>query len=313
MVNQRTPLDLGVPPVGPIARRAHGEGALIELDKHSWPWSMALVPIMPVDLYELANNHVWRATFGIPGFGEPPADYMQIERNERGFTERGWLDFGFKYYYALLNCGFLLRPTAGTASGVHPVPLGFGRVYVHLPEGFDGRAWLRGLDEGRSFVTTGPMLFVTLDGHDPGHSFPPEEGGRSHRLRGQATSGQPLDRIEIIQNGVITRTIQPGNHHDAHGAFTSPIDEPLAIDGSSWLAVRCFEARPDSRPRFAHTGPFHIDVPGRPLRPVRAEVDYLIQRVEAQIKRSASVLPEAALEEYRTALRIYQGLAETAR
>src|SRR5271154_1086771 len=104
---------------------------------------MVLVPIMPVDLYELANNHVWRTTFGIPGFGEPPADSMQIERSERGFTERGWLDFGLKNDYASLTCGFRLRPTAGTASGVHPVPLGFGRVSVHLPEGFDGRAWLR--------------------------------------------------------------------------------------------------------------------------------------------------------------------------
>jgi hypothetical protein len=51
-------------------------------------------------------------------------------------------------------------PTAGCASGVHPVPLGFGRVYVKI----DGDVHLRqvdeGLNEGRSFVTTGPMLFV---------------------------------------------------------------------------------------------------------------------------------------------------------
>ena len=40
-------------------------------------------------------------------------------------------------------CG-LLRPTAGTASGVHPVPLGFGRVYVHCPAGFSYEAWVRG-------------------------------------------------------------------------------------------------------------------------------------------------------------------------
>ena len=45
-------------------------------------------------------------------------------------NERGWLDFTFQNYYLLLNCGFRLRPTGGTASGVHPVPLGFGRVYV---------------------------------------------------------------------------------------------------------------------------------------------------------------------------------------
>ncbi|MCH7663048.1 MAG: hypothetical protein IH859_04165 [Chloroflexi bacterium] len=32
------------------------------------------------------------------------------------------------------------------------MPLGFGRVYVHLPGGFNYAAWMKGLNEGRSFV-----------------------------------------------------------------------------------------------------------------------------------------------------------------
>ena len=51
-------------------------------------------------------------------------------------TERDWTLYGFQTYYALLNCGFHLRPAAGTANGVHPVPLGFSRVYVQLEEPF---------------------------------------------------------------------------------------------------------------------------------------------------------------------------------
>ena len=38
-----------------------------------------------------------------------------------------------------------------------------------------------------------------------------------------------------------------------------------------------------------------------------------MQRVEAQIVRSADVLPEAALKEYRQALEAYTKIAETAR
>src|SRR4029079_14939064 len=131
----------------------------------------AIVPIMPVDLFELSNNHVWQTEFGIPAFGEAAADYMHVEVYARGFTERGWIDFGFQNYYALLNCGFRLRPTGGTASGVHPVPLGFGRVYVECPEGFSYERWLEGLNRGRSFVTTAPMLFVEVEGQPPGHTF----------------------------------------------------------------------------------------------------------------------------------------------
>ncbi|MCA1684721.1 MAG: hypothetical protein LC745_01795, partial [Planctomycetia bacterium] len=78
VLNHKTPLDLGVPPLGPVARRAHDEGALIELDKHNWPWSMALVPVMPVDLFELSNNHVWQAEFAFRDFGESPAPYMNV-------------------------------------------------------------------------------------------------------------------------------------------------------------------------------------------------------------------------------------------
>jgi hypothetical protein len=314
VIDHKTPFDIGVPPVGPVARRAHQEGALIELDKHNWPWSMALVPVMPVDLFELANNHVWRAGFGYRDYGEQPAEYMKIERDQHGWTERGWIDYGFQNYYALLNCGFRLRPTAGTASGVHPVPLGFGRVYVRLEGPLEARAWLRGLNAGRSFVTTGPMLFVTLEGRDPGHRFTPEAPeAKQYRLAGTVIGEQPLSRIEIIVSGDVARALDPANRPTDRGAFESPIDEILTIDGSSWVAVRCFENRAEGRVRFAHTAPFHIDVSGRPLRPRKEQVDYLIERVETQIARSSGFIPEQAAEEYREALRAYRALRASAR
>jgi hypothetical protein len=314
VINHRTPLDWGVPPVRPVASRAHQEGALIELDKHNWPWSMALVPVMKVDLYELANNHVWQTDFAFRDWGEAPAEFMGVERDARGgFTERGWIDFGFQNYYALLDCGFPLRPTAGTASGVHPVPLGFGRVYVHLGRPFNAGLWLRTLDAGRSFVTTGPMLFVTLDGHFPGHHFRQSEAAaHDYHLAGNAASALPLRGIEIVINGAVVRTLSPANRRTEGGSYDSPIDTTLRLDGSSWLAVRCFEDRPDQRVRFAHSGPFHIEVPGRPLRPRKAEVDYLIRRVETQIMRSSAVLPAGALDEYREALEAYRRVAATA-
>jgi hypothetical protein len=313
VLNHRTVFQEGVPPVVPIAKRAHSEGALLELDKHNWPWSTALVPVMGVDLYELANNHVWRTEFGYRDFGEQAPEYMNIERDSQGWTERGWLDYTFQNYYALLNCGFKLRPTAGTASGVHPVPLGFGRVYVHLDGRFSSDAWVRALDQGKSFITTGPMLLVRLNDRDPGYRLNQTESPVSYRLTGSAFSPFPLQRIEIIMNGKVARAVKPRNRKTDQGAFESLIDESMEVQDSSWIAVRCFEDRPDKRVRFAHSSPFFIDVPGRPLRPRSEEVQFLIERVEAQIARSVGVIPEAALEEYREALRIYQGIAKSAR
>jgi hypothetical protein len=239
---------------------------------------------------------------------------MEIERDARGFTERGRIDYGYQNYYALLDCGFRLRPTAGTASGVHPVPLGFGRVYVHLEDRFSYDGWVRGLDAGRSFVTTGPMLFVRVNERDPGHTFDgTRDKSRPFRVTGSAWSGPPLKTIEIVVNGEVARVVKPLNRKTDRGAHESPIDERVPIEGSSWIAVRCYEDRPDGRVRFAHSSSVHIDLEEKPLRPRRAEVAFLIERVEKEIARSADLLPPEAIAEYRDALRIYKEIAETAR
>ncbi|MBN1422834.1 MAG: CehA/McbA family metallohydrolase [Planctomycetes bacterium] len=297
IIDHDTVFETGVPPVRAIAERAHREGALLELDKHCWPWSMAIVPIARIDLYELANNHHWRVPFGFPEFGEPAAPYMRIERDARGWTERGWTEYGFQNYYALLDCGFRLRPTAGTASGVHPVPLGFGRVYVKIDGPFSAEAWKEGLAAGRSFVTTGPMLFARVE----------REAGRV-RVTGSAIGEGPLARIEIVVNGEVARAVEPANREGERGGRESPFDERVPIAGSSWVAVRCFEDRPEGRIRFAHTAPVFIDIEGKPLRPRREEIAYLIARVEAEIARSEGVLPPAAIDEYREALEIYRAI-----
>jgi hypothetical protein len=315
ILNHQSVFERGVPPVAPIAEKARREGALLELDKHNWPWSMMLVPVMNIDLYELSNNHVWRTEFAFSRFGEMPPDYMNVEMDEKGFTERGWIEYGLQNYYTLLNCGFHLRPTAGTASGVHPVPLGFGRVYVRLPAGFSYKDWMAGLDAGRSFVTTGPMLFATLDGHDPGHHFSCQADDRplTFTAAGSVQSAHPLSRIEIVVNGQVTHTIPPQNVKTATGAHRSEFSRKIEISGSSWVAVRCFARTPQGRPRFAHTAPFHVKVPERPLRPRQEEVTFLVKRMREQIDRNKEILPEEALQEYRQALERYGQIMHTAR
>jgi hypothetical protein len=311
-LNHQTVLDAGVPPVRPIAEGIHKEGALIELDKHNWPWSMAIIPVAKVDLFELTNNHVWRTEFAFGNWAEPAPEYMKAERDKNGLTERGWVDYGFQNYYALLNSGFRLRPTGGTGSGVHPVPLGFGRVYVNCPEKFGYDAWVRGLDRGESFVTTGPMLLVRVNGKQPGTIFKSDGMKQELQVTGEALSAERLDRLELVVNGEVVRTIKPVNKERGPGGYTTSIDEKVTVDGSSWLAVRCYESLPKNRVRFAHTAPFHIEIAGKPLRPRPAEIDYLIRRVEEQVARSKDVLPPAALEEYREALRAYQAVKKAA-
>jgi len=309
------PFEIGVPPVGPVAEAARRQGALLDLDKHSWPWSMMLVGVMKVDLFELANNHVWRTRFGFRKWGiEYAPAYMKLERDEGGLTEWGWIDFGFQSYYALLNCGYRMRPSAGTASGVHPVPLGFGRVYAHVPGEFTFRTWLKALGAGRSFVTTGPMLMVQVDGRMPGSAIRLAAGKEAPlRVTGRAASARPLRTIEIVANGEVVRRIAPANRKTKQGGYDSAIDAGVELDGSGWIAVRAFEDRPDGRIRFAHSSPVHVERPGRPLRPRRCEVQYLAGSVRRELTRNREVLAPEALAEYRKALAAYEALLPTAR
>jgi hypothetical protein len=126
-------------------------------------------------------------------------------------------------------------------------------------------------------------------------------------------SASPLDRIAVVQNAEVVRTLAPGNRRTERGAYASRVEATVTIEGTSWVAVRCYETIEDGRERFAHSSPFHIDVPAKPLRPRKFEVDYLMRRVQTQIDRSAPVLPGPALEEYRAALEAYRTVAERGR
>lgn len=190
---------------------------------------------------------------------------------------------------------------------MHPVPAGFGRVYVEVEEPFTVERWLGRLNAGRSFVTTGPMLRTKVNDRPPGETL--RSGGplRLH-VSGQAESAAPLDRIEIIVNGEVRHTLKPENKPTDGPAFTSTIDHALIAERTCWVAVRAFEQHPQKRIRFAHGSPVHVEIAGKPIAPKRAEVQYFIDRVQKELDRNTGVLAEPALEEHRAALRFYKDL-----
>jgi len=307
-LGHRDPFQLGVPTVKQVAAEAHRQGALLDLDKHDWPWTMTLPPNMGVDLYELANNHIWRTEFAFTNWSSPTPEYLRPPLKERSGNEREWIQFTLANYYALLNCRQNMVPTAGTANGVHPVPLGFGRVYVNLPGGFSYEAWKQGLAAGRSFVTTGPMVFATVNGRAPGEHFEKIDGPFAARVEGEIISEQPLTFAEIIHNGRSIYTIMGRNERTETGAYRTTFRTELALPESGWLAVRCWEDRAQGRVRYAHTAPWHVSIPGKPLKPLAAERDYLVDRVKIELNRSRDLLPDEAIREYQDALAYYQGL-----
>ncbi len=163
---------------------------------------------------------------------------------------------------------------------------------------FTPELWQKRLNEGRSFVTTGPML--TWEYADEKRSV----------MRWTVRSQHPVITVEVVRNGEIGKLVEPirSDHGNvATGTF------PLAEDESNWLAIRCFVRLPNGRIRFAHTAPIFIDIPGKPIRPSRDQVRYLMQRCEEEIARCKEVLTEPELAEYREAVEFYRGQLATAR
>ena len=132
---------------------------------------------------------------------------------------------------------------------------------------------MAGLDARKSFVSTGPMLDVRFNNEHAGKQFAlAETEPPALQVTGSALSGRPLDFIEIIVNGRVDRVIKPSNSPTADGGFETLIDEVVERDASFWVAVRCFEAHPEGRPRFAHTNPVFVDVAGKARNVIWAEL-----------------------------------------
>ncbi len=315
ILNHKSPFTLTAPPIGPIVQQARAEDALLDLDKHNWPWSLMLIPVANVDLYELSNNSVWRTNFGFNQLGQPLPPWAEIEQETSGvLTEWGWLQYGFEMYYALLNCGFRLSPTAGTASGVHPVPLGYSRVYVHTGEKFSLTTWLAGLKQGRSFVTTGPMLFAQVGGQHAGTVFPLETKNRKPiPWSAEVVSPEPITRVELIVHGEVRASFSPNSSPSSNGSFRWTGEGAIDVTESGWVAFRTWSDQPDGRKRFAHTGSWYFEVVNQPVRPPRVQIDYLIDQLELSMQAQRGILPPAAFAEFEQARDAYRLIQQRAR
>ncbi len=301
-----------VPPWKPLVEEitSNDPNAFFDMDKLDWPFAMLLPTLAPRAVYELSNNHTWRTQFAFRSWNTPAPAFLQPPYGGASGGHREWLDYTHGMYYTLLNSGLRLAPSAGTANGVHPVPAGFGRVYVHLPDGFGFEAWMRELKKGRSFVTTGPMLYATADGHDPGEVFLRNASADTPiSLQLEVESEMPLLYGEILINGRPEHLLYAKNERSAQGAFRTQLSQQIVPKRSGWFAIRFWENRPDGQVRFAHTAPWYVEVDAKPVAIVRQEKEYLIDRMQVEMTRSNGVVSPESFLEYRNGLKHFQALA----
>lgn len=152
-------------------------------------------------------------------------------------------------WYTILNCGFRIPASTGPDFVLSDC----SRVYVQVEGAFDLDAWLHNLRRGRSFLTNGPLIFLTIDGSRPGdvvHRVPAD----GLPVRCVALGGRfPLARLELVHNGEVIRSLE-----SARGDGRLAMSGAIRFGRSGWVAARCMNA---DRSRWAHTNPVYLEMP----------------------------------------------------
>ena len=240
-----------------------------------------------IDVYGVLEN----GYCGIANRGTE-ADFWQS-------LDREGTNGNFGVWYRFLNCGYRLPASAGTDNigmGVG-VWKGYNRVYAKLDGPLTVENWLSALKQGRTFVTNRPLLFVTVDGKEPGSELAVKSADRSLNVDIHAVSATPISRIDILHQGRVLKQIDV----DPPAADIRR-NEKITVPKSGWLAVRCLGRgeNPNLSPAFAfaHTSPFYVLVDGRPIRSPE-DARYFHDQFSAFVKRS---LPRVKNEQIRRIL-----------
>jgi len=269
----------------------------VDIEKPFWYDAPVWLASEQVDSIGIAHNHMHRS-----GAMTNEA-WGRARDNERFRGPQGNGHWTQEIYYHALNCGLRVPPSAGSASGVLPNPVGYNRAYVHLDGELSYEKWWDGLKAGRVFVSNGPLLRCRANGQWPGHVFK-APAGQSIEISFDAAldSRDPIAAIEIIQNGRIARTIS-ASEWKRTGSFGK-----LPFNESGWFLVRAMADVPETF-RFASTGPFYVELGSTPQRISKASAQFFLDWVRersARIKLSDPRQQDEVMHYHRAAEKLWQ-------
>jgi hypothetical protein len=161
------------------------------------------------------------------------------------------------------------------------------------------KSWLAGIKAGRTFGTTAPLLFLSVDGKEPGTEIALAAGQRpSLPVHAEALSIAPLDVLEVIVNGKVAARGMPAL---AEGVTRATFDGPIDVPDGGWVAARV--RGPASRyvsdsHAFAATSPVYVVRAGRTFTSA-ADAQFLGRVVEAIWERVDARAPWRSDEERR--------------
>jgi hypothetical protein len=174
----------------------------------------------------------------------------------------------FAHYYHMLDLGYAVTAIAGSdfpwcgKDHSHGQPenarIGNVRFYSFVEGKLTYDAWKNSVKAGHTFVSSGPMVALTVNGKIPGDTLRVHKG---EKLIVRATAfghpqQTPLNRVELIVHGKVVATA--ASDGSPRSSMELHIEKEMSAEGGSWIAVRAYGAPGQA----AHTTPVYVSVDG---------------------------------------------------
>jgi len=160
-------------------------------------------------------------------------------------------------YYRYLDLGYKLTALAGSDfpwCGPEFAQIGNARFYAQVGGPLTFERWFAAVRAGHTFVTTGPMLFLTVNGKMPGDTVDVPRGSKV-RIVAEALGVQgqiPLESLEVVGHGKVLGKADRANPARMAVELEAPVDHGI------WIAARCSAGKG----QMAHTTPVYVTVGG---------------------------------------------------
>jgi hypothetical protein len=188
-------------------------------------------------------------------------DFVEVLQFCGGFTTE---PMRTQSYYQFLDLGFKLTATAGSdfpwcgkgAGG--QAQIGNARFYSKVEEPLSFEGWREGLKAGHTFVSSGPVIELTVNGRLPGDALDVAKGSRlAVTARANGHPGQvPLRELEIVGHQKVLRRVAADDPGQSAAEIT--LDLELPVEHGLWIAARCRAGDL----QVAHTTPVYVTVEG---------------------------------------------------
>lgn len=178
------------------------------------------------------------------------------------------------HYYRLLDAGMRPALVGGSGKESNTIALGAVRTYAYLQPGEELKpaTWAGAVRAGRTFITNGPVVTLSVEGAGPG-SVVSLDSGQRVRVTAEACSAVPFESLELLAGSELI-ACKPASG----SRLSTTLEIEYTPPHSTWIAARCHspERLESGSCIYGHTSPVWVEVPERPMQVEQATIDPLL-------------------------------------